>query len=163
MVLASTGSRAKTFAAPARSLWRQMKALIMPLATPAQRAILQDRTILVLEDEMMIAMLLEDMLGDLGCAVLGPVATADSALALLEESTVNAALLDVNLSHGKSSYPVADALTTRGIPFAFVTGYGANILEPRYRDRPTLQKPFQIAALTEMLVAMSTASGRDVC
>jgi len=129
----------------------------MSTPTPEQRAVLENRTILVLEDEMMVAMLLEDMLLDLGCRVLGPVATVAPALELLSTNTVDAALLDVNLSYGQSGYAVAEALTTRGIPFAFVTGYGANTLNPQYRGRPTLQKPFHMTALTEALVAMTTA------
>ncbi len=129
----------------------------MSLPTPAQRAALENRTILVLEDEMMVAMLLEDMLSDLGCRVLGPCATIAPALELLAKNSVDAALLDVNLSYGQSGYPVAEELTARGIPFAFVTGYGANTLNPQFRGRPTLQKPFHMAALTEALVAMATA------
>jgi CheY-like chemotaxis protein len=129
----------------------------MTIPTPEQRAALENRTILVLEDEMMVAMLLEDMLADLGCKVLGPVATVAPALELLVCNTVDGALLDVNLSYGQSGYPVAEELTARGIPFAFVTGYGANTLNPLYRSRPTLQKPFHMAALTETLVAMATA------
>ena len=129
----------------------------MTIPTQEQRAALENRTILVLEDEMMVAMLLEDMLADLGCHVLGPVATVAPALALLESNTVDFALLDVNLSYGQNGYPVAEELTARGIPFAFVTGYGANTLNPQYRDRPALQKPFHMAALTETLVAMAIA------
>ncbi len=132
----------------------------MSLPTPEQRAVLENRTILVLEDEMMVAMLLEDMLADLGCRVLGPVSTVAPALALLASNTVDAALLDVNLSYGQSGYPVAEELTARGIPFAFVTGYGANTLNPQYRGRPALQKPFHMAALTEALVAMNSAPVR---
>jgi CheY-like chemotaxis protein len=130
----------------------------MTIPTQEQRAALENRTILVLEDEMMVAMLLEDMLADLGCHVLGPVATVGPALALLADHTVDFALLDVNLSYGQSGYPVAEELTARGIPFAFVTGYGANTLNPQYRDRPALQKPFHMAALTETLVAMAIAA-----
>ena len=130
----------------------------MTTPTPEQRAALENRTILILEDEMMVAMLLEDMLADLGCRVLGPVATVAPALALLAAHDVDAALLDVNLSFGQSGYPVAEELTARGIPFAFVTGYGANTLNPQYRSRPTLQKPFHMSALTETLVAMATAA-----
>jgi CheY-like chemotaxis protein len=127
----------------------------MTTPTQDQRAALENRTVLVLEDEMMVAMLLEDMLADLGCRVLGPVATVGPALALLADNSVDFALLDVNLSYGQSGYPVAEELTARGIPFAFVTGYGANTLNPQYRDRPALQKPFHMAALTETLVAMA--------
>jgi DNA-binding NarL/FixJ family response regulator len=67
----------------------------MKIATQDERAVLGTLTILVLEDEMMVAMLLEDMLGDLGCRVVGPVATAEAALAKLEERVVDAALISV--------------------------------------------------------------------
>jgi len=127
----------------------------MKIATEDERAVLANLTVLVLEDEMMVAMLLEDMLADLGCRVVGPVATVDAALATLGEREVDAALLDVNLSYGQSGYPVAEALTASRIPFAFVTGYGAGTLNPEYRHRPTLQKPFHTSALIDVLIRMA--------
>lgn len=130
----------------------------MKIATQDERAVLGAQTILVLDDEMMVAMLLEDMLGDLGCRVVGPVATVEAALAKLQERSVDAALLNVNLSYGQSGYPVAEALTARRIPFTFVTGYGAGTLNPEFRTRPTLQKPFHMAALVDALMTM--AKGR---
>jgi CheY-like chemotaxis protein len=129
----------------------------MKITNGDERAMLSNLTVLVLEDEMMVAMLLEDMLGDLGCRVVGPVATVDAALAKLEERSIDAALLDVNLSYGQSGYPVAAALTKRGISFAFVTGYGAGTLHPDYRARPTLQKPFHSSALVDVLIRMAKA------
>lgn len=129
----------------------------MKIATEEERATLEHLTVLVLEDEMMVAMLLEDMLTEVGCRVVGPVATVAPAIALLQERAVDAALLDVNLSFGQSGYPVAEALAARGIPFAFVTGYGAGTLNPAFKDRPTLQKPFHMAALVETLVGMAKA------
>jgi CheY-like chemotaxis protein len=130
---------------------------MMKIATDEARATLANLSVLVLEDEMMVAMLLEDMLGDLGCRVVGPVATVDAALAKLRAHPVDAALLDVNLSYGQSGYPVAEELTVRNIPFAFVTGYGAGTLHPDYRNRPTLQKPFYTSALVDVLVGMAKA------
>jgi CheY-like chemotaxis protein len=129
----------------------------MKTAIADERASLENLSVLILEDEMMVAMLLEDMLTDVGCQVVGPVSSVAPALSLLETKAVDAALLDVNLSYGQSGYPVAEALTARGIPFAFVTGYGANTLNPQYRDRPTLQKPFHMSALVETLVGMAKA------
>jgi hypothetical protein len=70
---------------------------------------------------------------------------------------VDVALLDVNLSYGQSGYPVAEALALRGLPFTFVTGYGAGTLNPNYRDRPTLQKPFHTADLIASLTQMAGA------
>jgi CheY-like chemotaxis protein len=130
----------------------------MKIVLPERHAVLKNLSVLVLEDEMMVAMLLEDMLTDLGSSVVGPVATAPDALALLKTRPVDIALLDVNLSYGQSGYAVAEVLAQSGVPFAFVTGYGAGGLIPAYRDRPTLQKPFHLAALVETLVGM--ANGR---
>jgi CheY-like chemotaxis protein len=106
--------------------------------------------LLVVEDETMIAMLLEDILDDLGCSVAGPVADVPSALGLLERESVDAAILDVNLD-GQPSYAVADALAARGIPFGFITGYGASGLDGAYADRPVIQKPFTRPLIEELI------------
>jgi CheY-like chemotaxis protein len=108
------------------------------------------RKILVVEDEMMVAMLIEDMLGDLGCETVGPVGRLEEALSMAEQCSVDAAVLDVNLN-GRETYPVAEALQRRGIPFIFATGYGAAGLSQRFRDAPTLQKPFQERELARLL------------
>jgi CheY-like chemotaxis protein len=113
---------------------------------------------MVLEDEAIIAMLLEDMLADMGCEVMGPVADVPAALSLIEGTTPQIALLDVNLSHGESSYKVAEALADRGVPFAFVTGFSACALQAPFNDRPTLQKPFHMAALADVLRRVSGAA-----
>ena len=99
------------------------------------------RRILVIEDEMLIGMLLEDMLADLGYEVAAVVARLKDALAAAQSQTFDLAILDVHL-HGESAYPVAEALIARGIPFVFATGYGARGLPETYRERPVLQKPF---------------------
>lgn len=116
--------------------------------------------ILVLEDEMLVALLVEDMLTELGCIVIGPASSVAQALALLAAGPVDLALLDVNLSHGGSGYAVADALAARAIPFAFVTGYGRISLRAPHRDRPILQKPFRTEALSRVLVTLAPAAGR---
>lgn len=116
--------------------------------------------VLVLEDEMLVSMLLQDMIGELGCAVVGPAPTVADALELVEREEIAAALLDLNLSEGGSGYAVADVLAARNIPFAFVTGYGRTALRDPYRDRPILQKPFQMEALRRMLASLGAASGR---
>lgn len=102
---------------------------------------LAGRRILVVEDEAMIAMLLEDILDELGCAVVGPVARADQALTAIEAESLDGAVLDVNLN-GEPSYEVADALAARGVPFMFITGYGEAGLKDGYRHHPVMQKPF---------------------
>ncbi len=97
--------------------------------------------ILVVEDEAIVAMLLEDMLAELGYAVVGPVTRLDRALDLAREAEIEAAVLDVNLN-GHDTYAVADALSARSIPFVFATGYGAKELAERFRGTPVTQKPF---------------------
>lgn len=98
--------------------------------------------ILVLEDEMIIAMFAEMALEEVGCAVVGPVGRVDEALALLEAGGVDAALLDLNLGRGATSLPVAQALAARGIPFAYMSGDAGEAIPPEDRHRPRLQKPF---------------------
>ena len=97
--------------------------------------------VLVVEDEALVAMLLEDMLADLGYQV-GPMAGClEEAMRLAESETFDVAILDVNLN-GQVSYPIAEILTRRGIPFLFATGYGARGIDPAYADATVLQKPF---------------------
>ena len=112
-------------------------------ATPARR-------ILVVEDELMIRMLLEDMLGELGYTVAAEAGRLEDALAAAQSAEIDVAILDVNLN-GQPILPVADALAARGTPFVFATGYGERGLPEPYRDRPTLKKPFQLEGLKQML------------
>jgi CheY-like chemotaxis protein len=99
--------------------------------------------VLLVEDEALVAMLLEDMLLDHGCRVVATGARLDEALIHANDLTLefDVALLDLNLA-GENTFQVAAALAARDIPFAFSTGYGAGGLPPEWRDRPTLQKPF---------------------
>ena len=112
-------------------------------ASPAKR-------ILVVEDELMIRMLLEDMLGELGYTVAAEAARIEEALEAAKNEDFDIAILDVNLN-GQPISPVADALVARGMPFVFATGYGERGLPEPYRDRPTLKKPFQMDGLKQML------------
>ena len=96
--------------------------------------------VLVVEDEAAISMLLEDMLMDFGCAIVGPAARLNVALDMAQ-GDFDIAILDVNLA-GESIYPVADALAERNRPFVFSTGYGGAGIKDPYRDRPVVQKPF---------------------
>lgn len=128
----------------------------MPVAhdTPhTERTSLSGRRILIVEDETLVSMVIEEALKDLGCDIVGPVATRDKALALAKAETLDGALLDVNLG-GEPVYPVADALTSRGIPFAFVTGYGQSGIADRYATMPTLMKPFQLSTVERVLGAI---------
>ena len=108
------------------------------------------KRILVVEDEMIVAMLIEDILMDGGATVVGPAARVARALDLLEEGDVDAALLDVNLA-GEMTTPVAQELRRRGIPFAFATGYGAAGVPEGFAGQPLLQKPFQERDLQEVM------------
>jgi DNA-binding response OmpR family regulator len=111
------------------------------------------RRILVVEDEMMIAMMLEDMLADLGHHVVGVAPNLKTALTLAEDLTFDLAILDINLA-GDRSFPVAHRLMDKGVPFLFATGYGALGLEDPFRDVPTLKKPFQMADLAHAVAAI---------
>lgn len=112
------------------------------------------RRVFVVEDEIMIRMLLEDMLADLGYGVAASAGGLNEAIALARNSDFDLAILDVNLN-GDAVYPVADLLMERGVPFVFSTGYGDRGLPEPYRDRPTLQKPFQLANLENILTSIS--------
>ncbi len=97
--------------------------------------------VLLVEDEVLITLLLQDMLLDLECEVADAPASLDDALSAARNGAFDLALIDLNL-HGNLSYPVADILKARRIPFIFVTGYGAAALEPTYAGTPVLEKPF---------------------
>lgn len=108
------------------------------------------KRVLIVEDDVMIRMLIEDMLADLGFAVAAQAAKVDEALAAATGVDIDLAILDVNLN-GQTTGPVARALADRGTPFVFATGYGEHGLPPEFRDRPLLKKPFQIDSLKRML------------
>lgn len=112
--------------------------------------------ILVVEDEMLVSMLVEDMLADLGCAVVGPAAELGEAMSLAKTADIDAALLDVNLG-GKPIFPVADALKDRGVPFAFASGYGEAGLSEEHRGAAVLQKPFRETDLARALKGLMAA------
>lgn len=95
-------------------------------------------------------MLLEDMLADLGHEVAATAASVESAKQLAATAAFDAAILDVNLE-GQEVFPVAEILAGRNLPFVFASGYGHTALPEQFRDRPTLQKPFQGAQLEAAL------------
>jgi CheY-like chemotaxis protein len=113
---------------------------------------LSGRRVLVVEDESLVAMLLETILEDMGCTPVGPAGTVEEGLAMAaDEEAIDAALLDVNVA-GRQVFPIAVALKARGVPFVFSTGYGESGLPDEWRGHPTVQKPFTEAAIREALM-----------
>ena len=106
--------------------------------------------ILIVEDEPFIALTLEDMLDELGFALVGTVSQVGEALDLVGREPVDCALLDVNLGSEKID-PVADLLAQRGCPFIFTTGYGRSGIPNAHSERPVLQKPFRMDDLSAVL------------
>lgn len=102
---------------------------------------------------MMVLMLIEDMLADLGCEAVSAAATVEQALALIDAQVFDAAMLDRNLN-GNKSRDVADALVARGVPFVFSTGYTGRDISDAYSDRPVLKKPFPYEELVEILTRL---------
>ena len=98
-------------------------------------------TILVVEDDALLAADLEETIRRCGHRCLGPSGSLSEVLQLLETNRVDAAILDVRLRHGERAYPAADLLAARGTPFAFVTAYGAGHIDPRYAQCRILPKP----------------------
>lgn len=110
--------------------------------------------ILVVEDEPIIAMTLEDMLLDMGCAVIGPAHHVAAGIALARTAVIGAAILDVNIA-GDRSYPIADVLTERRIPYILATGYGAEGVDPPYDRLPILPKPYRAHQVEAAIVAVT--------
>jgi CheY-like chemotaxis protein len=98
--------------------------------------------ILLVEDEALIALMLEDMVEGMGCAVTGVAPRVDLALSMAETGQFDVAILDVNVA-GENIEPVAERLSARGIPFVFATGYGEAGVPLRFRDRPVVAKPLR--------------------
>jgi len=115
--------------------------------------LLAGRRVLVVEDEMMVLINIEDALADFGCTLVAVAATVDQALALIDTQNFDVAVIDVNLD-GQTSYPIADALAKRGVPFVFSTGYSDPGLGGDHSDRPVLQKPYRDSQLAEILIRL---------
>lgn len=112
--------------------------------------LLDGRHVLVVEDESLVSMLIEDMLEDLGAASITVAANIGVALARLEVGAFDFVVLDLSLA-GVLTYPVADTLRSRAIPFAFATGYGAIALAQGYEGETALHKPFTAEDLTQVI------------
>jgi CheY-like chemotaxis protein len=123
--------------------------------------LLSGRSVLVVEDEMLVLMTIEDMLADLGCESVTAAATVDQAIALIDGQVFDAAMLDMNLG-GIKSDAVADALAAHGIPFLLSTGYSSRNMRDGYEDRPILRKPFEYKQLVEVITRLLVASTGDL-
>jgi CheY-like chemotaxis protein len=108
------------------------------------------RSILLVEDEVMIRMMVADMLEELGYTIAGEAGDIDEAIRLVQSTDFDLAILDVNVN-GKVISPVAEAVQLRNLPFVFATGYGAQGLPEKFRDRPALEKPFQMETLARVI------------
>ena len=113
--------------------------------------------VLVVEDEMTVAMLIEDMVGELSYELAGVVPRLQDAMRLVDSDSFDLAVLDVHLN-GETVFPFAAALEERDIPFIFATAYGPRGIPAEFRDRPVLQKPFGPLELRRALMELS---GRD--
>lgn len=109
--------------------------------------------VLVVEDEYLVAMLVEEMLEGLGYEVAQVAATLDSAMTAATHASFDVAILDINLN-GNASAPIAEILRERQIPFIFATGYGPASIDDRFAGTPTLQKPFYEDDLRKTLAAI---------
>ena len=98
----------------------------------------------------MIRMMVADMLHELGYRVAGEAGRVEEALGLVQRTEFDIAIMDINL-HGEPVFPVANAIKARNRPFIFATGYNNSSLPDEYRDRPALQKPFQIETLGKLV------------
>ena len=108
------------------------------------------RSVFLVEDEVMIRMMVSDMLEELGYHVAAEAGDIENAVKLARTATFDITILDVNVN-GKVISPVAEVIAARNRPFIFATGYGTQGLPPEFRDRPALQKPFQIETLASMV------------
>jgi len=114
-------------------------------------AALEGVRVLVVEDEYLVAILIEEILKSAGCIVRGPIPRLPDALDAVDHDDYDAAVLDVNLA-GERIDPVAQALSRRKVPFVFVTGYGEGVLSKEFAERPRLCKPFRMADLLGALL-----------
>ncbi|MDB5445190.1 MAG: hypothetical protein JWQ97_507 [Phenylobacterium sp.] len=121
---------------------------------------LEGLRVLVVEDESAVAMLLEDMLADIGCTVSASAGSLAEAREVVALGGFDFALLDVNLA-GERVFPIAETLANAAIPFAFVSGYGEGGLIEAFRDRPVVAKPFRLGDLAAVISrALAAKAGR---
>lgn len=134
--------------------------LLMTRPRSQQRSRIRPRRVLIVEDDLVIALMMEEIVREMGCAVSGIAGTLGMARLQLAKRDFDAVLLDVNLG-GEYNPETADLLLEMGVPFAFVTGYDY-VVEPRHDNVPLLQKPFssiQLRVLVEQLVGSVPSGG----
>ena len=112
--------------------------------------------VLIVEDEIMVALLLEDLLAEFGYEVAGVASRLEEAMARAEAPDFAAAVLDVHLN-GRDVFPLADRLAELNLPFIFATGYGARGIPARHAGRPVLQKPFLPGDLERALSSVTAS------
>jgi DNA-binding response OmpR family regulator len=110
------------------------------------------RRVLIIEDEMLIALMLQDMVSDAGFAVEGIATSLMAGIDLARTADAHLAILDINLN-GQEAYPIADILRARGVRLIFSTGYGAASLKQEYAFVPKLVKPYEQANLAAAIQA----------
>ncbi|WP_235911432.1 response regulator [Croceibacterium soli] len=115
-------------------------------------AALEGKTVLLVEDESLVSMLAEEILMEAGCEVILAM-RLDRALEVARSAEIDCALLDVNLGNGATSFPVAQVLSERGVPFIFVSGYGTHGIDGAYANAPVVQKPYRPDLLLSALEA----------
>jgi CheY-like chemotaxis protein len=119
---------------------------------------LAGRRILVVEDSPLIAAVLEDMLKDFGCTVVGPTGNMAFAVDLAGAEALDGAIIDLNIRGGKV-YPVAEVLRDRGVPFLLASGYADWTLREDFKDRPRLTKPYSAETVQQKLLALLDGDG----
>src|SRR5262249_60310876 len=107
--------------------------------------------LLLVEDEILVAMMMRDILTDLGFSVIGPFSRLSEAMVAAVHEDIDAGIIDINLG-GEFVYPVADVLTARKLPFVFVTGYGVESIDGRFAHVPIIKKPVQRQALQGIFI-----------
>ena len=122
--------------------------------------LLAGRKVLVIEDEMLIVLMIEDMLADLGCEAVTTAATVEQAIERIDEQVFDLAMLDMNLA-GENSEAVADALTEHRVPFIYSTGNASRDKDEASQQSPVLRKPFKFEALERMLRSLLASSQQD--
>ncbi|MEA2815180.1 MAG: hypothetical protein QOI93_2877 [Rhodospirillaceae bacterium] len=145
-----------TLSIPAAQIAAPPAAAEAPAPAPADngtRRSLADMRLLVVEDELLVSMLIEEILGELGATVAGPYGRLADGLAAAKAERFDGAILDLNLA-GESADPLADLLLARGVPFVFITGYQRESIDRRYANVPVLQKPIDAAALESVLLTL---------